>query len=119
MANMIVPAISYKSADSRSVHSRTMRGECSAVFAESEDGDFVALAEHTQRIAELEAKLAAKWISVDERLPEATQGKSKGRSSSPMMFFAIAADGGIHEVCNYDHEDGLWTLVHKGSPTGL
>ena len=67
-----------------------------------------------ERIKELEAKLAAKWISVDERLPEATQGQVEGLfiiSDDVLCYWP--ADGGIHEACNYDHEDHRWSLVHK------
>jgi hypothetical protein len=73
------------------------------------------IAAKDKRISELEAKLAAKWISVDERLPEATQGQVEGPliiSDDVVCYWP--ADGGIHEVCNYDHEEGFWTLVHKG-----
>ena len=66
------------------------------------------------RIAELQSQLDAKWISVEERLPEATQGQVEGPfiiSDDVLCYWP--ADGGIHEVCNYDHEDHRWSLVHK------
>ena len=62
----------------------------------------------------LRAQLDAKWISVEERLPEATQGQVEGPfiiSDDVLCYWS--ADGGIHEVCNYDHEDHRWSLVHK------
>ena len=66
------------------------------------------------RITALQSQLDAKWISVDERLPEATQGQVEGPfiiSDDVLCYWP--ADGGIHEVCNYDHEDHRWSLVHK------
>ena len=66
------------------------------------------------RITALQSQLDAKWISVEERLPEATQGQVEGPfiiSDDVLCYWP--ADGGIHEVCNYDHEDHRWSLVHK------
>ena len=62
----------------------------------------------------MQSQLDAKWIRVDERLPEATQGQVEGPfiiSDDVLCYWP--ADGGIHEVCNYDHEDHRWSLVHK------
>ena len=71
--------------------------------------------EHEKKCAHsLQSHLDAKWISVEERLPEATQGQVEGPfiiSDDVLCYWP--ADGGIHEVCNYDHEDHRWRLVHK------
>lgn len=81
--------------------------------AVAEDSDVVRRLK--RRIAELEARLASKWISVEERLPEAVISGLEGPpiiSNDVLCYWPV--ENGIIEVCNYDHEDKIWSLIHKG-----
>lgn len=89
-------------------------------FTEGED---MCLSCLSQEVVELREKLSQHpadpaWISVSERLPEPVYGvkdEPPNISDGVLCYWPVFADGdGMIEVCNYDHEDDRWNLVHKG-----
>jgi hypothetical protein len=57
----------------------------------------------------------SEWISVEDRLPEATIGvEGKSPIISDDVFVAFI-DGAYesYDVANYDHEDAHWYLVNR------